>query len=280
MARRSLSANLRKHVLRPRYGPEETLELLTDDGVRLHAARLCGPATARVAMVLVHGFALSSRTPRIYDFARDLSRRAHVIVPDLRGHGASGGLCTMAAEETRDVAAAVGAAPAGLPVVTVGISLGGAAVLLHAGARAVPDKQTRPFQGVVAISAPGWWGAWDTPSTVRIRRLATSPAGRAMMARVLRTRVAERCAGVPDSADLVARISPAFTLIVHDPADHYFGEEHAQTLYRWANEPRDLWLLAGTGHGTDLLSPELADRLVDYAEASVAEDARAAQGPG
>jgi hypothetical protein len=33
-------------------------------------------------------------------------------------------------------------------------------------------------------------------------------------------------------------------------------------LYEWAREPKELWLLPGTGHGTDLLSRALADRLL------------------
>ena len=83
-----------------------------------------------------------------------------------------------------------------------------------------------------------------------------------MLARLLHTRIADQCPPVPDSRDLVAGIAPAFTLIVADPADHYFGEEHSRSLYEWAAEPKDLWLLPGTGHGTDLLSPALADRLL------------------
>ena len=259
--RRRLKGALAKRFLVPRYLAEEALSVVTEDGVRLGGARLTGPADALATFVVVHGFSHSSRTPRVYAFARALARRAHVVVPDLRGHGSSQGLCTLGESEVLDVAAAVGAAPEGPPVVTVGISLGGAAVLLHAGTQ---GPSTPGFAGVVAVSAPAWWGAWDTAATARIRRYANSAAGRAFMARVLNTRLASSCAGVPDSHEVVASISPAFTLVVHDPADHYFGEEHAQTVYRWAREPRELWLLPGTGHGTDLLTPALADRLLAY----------------
>jgi pimeloyl-ACP methyl ester carboxylesterase len=137
----------------------------------------------------------------------------------------------------------------------MGISLGGAAVLLHAGTYG-------GVAGVVAISPPAWSGTWDTPGTRRVARYAGSPAGRQVLARVLRTRIAERCEAVPDSRELVAGIAPAFLLVVADPADHYFGEEHSRALYDWAHEPKDLWLLPGTGHGTDLLSPALAARLL------------------
>jgi pimeloyl-ACP methyl ester carboxylesterase len=152
--------------------------------------------------------------------------------------------------------AAARLARAELPVVTVGISLGGAAVLLHAG-------RYGGVAGAVAVSAPAWWGAWDTAATQRVRRYATTPAGRAVLARVLRTRIAGTCEGVPDSRDVVAAIAPGFTMIVHDPDDHYFGMEHAETLYQWAGEPKALWLEEGVGHGTDLLTPAFAARLLD-----------------
>jgi hypothetical protein len=83
------------------------------------------------------------------------------------------------------------------------------------------------------------------------------------MAWVLRTRVAPSLEGVPDSRQVVGAIAPAFTIIVHDPGDHYFGEEHARALYGWAGEPKELWLVPGHGHGTDLLTPALTARLVD-----------------
>lgn len=133
---RRLSGAVTKRVLLPRYRPEERLSVVTEDGVRLSGARLTGPEEAFATVVLVHGFSHSSRTPRIHAFARRLAQDVHVVVPDLRGHGRSGGVCTLGAEEPLDVAAAVAAAPRDQPVVTVGVSLGGAAALLHAGTRA------------------------------------------------------------------------------------------------------------------------------------------------
>jgi pimeloyl-ACP methyl ester carboxylesterase len=254
--RGALAGYVRKHAFVPRYRSEERVTLVTDDGVRLVAARLEGPADAIGTVVLVHGFSQSSRMPRIHAFAHQLAQRAHVIVPDLRGHGASGGLSSMGTYEPLDVKAAVDAATPGLPVVTVGISLGGAAVLLHGGTYG-------GVAGVVAISAPAWWGAWDTPATKRIERYIMSTAGRRFLAVFLRTRVAAVCEGVPHAEEQAGAIAPAFTLVVADPADHYFSEEHPRTIYRWANEPKDLWMLPGTGHGTDLLSPAFTSRLLD-----------------
>jgi pimeloyl-ACP methyl ester carboxylesterase len=116
--------------------------------------------------------------------------------------------------------------------------------------------------GVVAISAPAWSNSWDTASTEWIRRHVTSRSGRLFLRTVLRTRVAADWEGVPDSRHIAAAISPAFTIVVHDPKDHYFGEEHPRTLYQWLRPPKELWWIEGAGHGTDLLTPQLADRLL------------------
>ncbi len=255
--RRALASLGRRFALAPRYGPEEQLTLLAADGVRLTGARLSGPPDAFATVVFVHGLVHSSRNPRIHAFARLLARHVHVLVPDLRGHGRSEGLCTLGRDEPLDVAAAVAAAPAGLPVVTVGVSLGGASVLLHAGT-------SGGVAGVVAISAPAWSDRWETAATLRVRRYTRSRAGRQVMARVLGTRMAPFSEWVAESSRIVAEIAPAFTLVIHDPADHFFGEEHATSIHGWAREPKDLWLLPGTGHGTDLLTPALAERLVAY----------------
>ncbi len=254
--RRALTSFVRRYAFVPRYAREEELSLLTGDGVRLRGARLHGPPDAFATVVLVHGLVHSSRTPRIHSFARLLAGHVHVIVPDLRGHGGSGGSCTLGRDEPLDVQAAVAAAPEGLPVVTVGLSLGGASALLHAGTFG-------GVAGVVAVSAPSRWAAWDTPATERIRRYVTTPAGRQVMAWVLGTRIATTLEGVPDSRAVVAAIAPAFTIVVHDPGDHYFGEEHARALHEWAREPKELWLMPGHGHGTDLLTPSIGQRLVD-----------------
>ena len=253
---RAVTSFVRRYAFVPRYRREEALSLVTADGVRLRGARLQGPPDAFATVVLVHGLVHSSRTPRVHAFARLLARHTHVLVPELRGHGRSGGFSTLGRDEPLDVAAAVAAAPDGLPVVTVGISLGGASALLHAGAFG-------GVAGVVAVSAPAWWAAWNTPATERVRRYVATRAGRAVLARLLRTRIAVTLEGVPDARKVVAAIAPAFTIVIHDPADHYFGEEHARAIHSWAQEPKDLWLVPGHGHGTDLLTPALAARLVD-----------------
>lgn len=244
----------RMYVAPPRYRREQRLTLTTADGVRLNAWRIPGPPDAACTVVLVHGFVNSSRSPGIHRFAHLLARRAHVVVPDMRGHGRSGGRCSMGRHEPLDVEAAVAAAPEGLPVVTVGTSLGGAAVLMHAGTFG-------GVAGAVGISAP-CRGELDREGTHRVRRWVSGRTGRVLLATALRTRVGADCFYLPEASDVVAAIAPAFTIVVHDPDDWYFGPQHAESIYAWAGEPKALWWYPGGGHGGDLLTPALGERLL------------------
>ncbi|MDP8992784.1 MAG: alpha/beta fold hydrolase [Actinomycetota bacterium] len=259
MARQSagqaLATYLRQYVLAPRYRREQRLILTTADGVRLSAWRIHGPPAAPCTVVLVHGFTNWSRSPRIHAFAQLMAQRFHVVVPDLRGHGHSEGTCTMGRHEPLDVEAAVRAAPSGVPVVTVGVSLGGAVALIHAGAFG-------GVSGTVAVSAPAGWSG-DRSGFARVRRVVSGRAGRALLAALVRTRMGVGCEGVPDASTAVAPVPPVFTVVVHDPEDSYFGPEHAERIYEWAPDPKELWWCPGYGHGTDLLTPAFAARLSD-----------------
>jgi pimeloyl-ACP methyl ester carboxylesterase len=266
MARRhagqKVGTYLRQYVVAPRYRREERLALTTQDGVRLSAWHIAGPPTAPCTVVMVHGFTNWSRSPQVHAFAHLLAQTFHVVVPDLRGHGRSGGACSMGRHEALDVDAAVRAAPPGLPVVTAGVSLGGAVVLIHSGA----------FGGVVgtvAISAPAGWSYEGRVGFVRVQRAVSGRTGRLLLAALARTRVDVDCEGLPDTASAVRPKDPMFTIIVHDPDDSYFGPEHAERLYEWAAEPKELWWRPGDGHGTDLLTPELATTLSSEISARV-----------
>jgi hypothetical protein len=116
--------------------------------------------------------------------------------------------------------------------------------------------------GVVAVSAPASRELLDRAGSQRVARWVGAWPGRLLLAGLLRTRVGLDCEGLPDSAAAVAAIAPAFTLIVHDPDDWYFGPQNAERLYEWANEPKSLWWWPGAGHGTDLLTPAFAERLL------------------
>lgn len=146
------------------------------------------------------------------------------------------------------------AAPPDLPVVTIGVSLGGGVVLVHSGAYG-------GVAGTVAISAPAGWSYEGGVGFDRVRRAVSGRTGRLLLATLTRTRMGMDCEGLPDTVTAVRPKGSLFTVIVHDPEDSYFGPEHAERLYEWAVEPKELWWRPGQGHGTDLLTAELAAML-------------------
>lgn len=247
---------LRKYVLAPQYTSQQRERLIADDGVRIRAHRVTPRSTPRATVVLVHGFASWSRTPTIHAMAHALARQGiEVVVPELRGHGRSGGRCTLGADEARDVEAGVRSARPDLPVVTLGVSLGAAACILHAGT----------YGGVaatVAVSSPARWsGEGHLQASDRVGQYARSRAGRALLAVVVRTRLAPRRSPRQAPETVVGNIAPARTVIVHDRADHFFDASHAAALFAAAHEPKQLWWYEGRGHGVDLFDPALADRI-------------------
>lgn len=238
--------------------------LVTADGVRLAWWHRDGPGGARsVAAVLAHGFGGGATKPAMLTIAGRLSRQVGVISFDFRGHGRSAGLSTAGDLEVYDVAAAVAAARSlgYAQVVTIGFSMGGAAVLRYAGLRssglpAGPDA-------VVAVSTGSRWFQRDTPALRRLHWLLGSRSGRLAARLAWHVRVDPRgWPVVPESPEqVVGRIAPVPLLIVHGDADHYFGLHHAEALRAAAGEPVELWVERGFGHAELAVAGELVDRI-------------------
>lgn len=243
----------------------EPLGLLTADGVALLGLHSPGP-DREVAVVVAHGFSGSTERPDVRRIVERLSAYAGVLAPDLRGHGRSEGRTTLGAREVLDVDAAVAAARAlgYRQVVTCGWSMGGSAVLRHAGlgAAAVDGHPVleRP-DAVVSVSAPSAWFVRDSASVRRLTWLVSTPAGRAVTRLAMGTRVG-RWDSVPESpVEAVGGIAPIPLLLVHGDSDDYFSVEHARALLAAAGEPAELWVLPGGRHAEAAATPELLDRL-------------------
>jgi pimeloyl-ACP methyl ester carboxylesterase len=242
-------------LLRSRsYRTARTFTVRTEDGERLTGARIGrdGPA-----LVFCHGFLGWHRKDRIVTFVERLAEKFRVYAIDLRGHGASTGVCTFGDREMLDVDAAVSLARGdaeGL-VVTVGLSMGGIAALRQAAFRDGVNL-------VVAISSPARWDGHTSRAVAQMRWLSTSDRGRSL-ARAIGARITTEWGRPEDPEAVVERISPTPVILVHGRDDRIFDEEEAWRLYRRASRPKRLMLGRPFGHAEDGLSASFADRLGD-----------------
>lgn len=243
--------------------------LTTDDGVPI-AALHWDTGAREIGCVVAHGFTGSSRNPNVVRICRGLTAAGFgVLAPDFRGHGGSGGHGTAGDEEIREVAAAVAwLRGAGYRrVVILGWSMGGSAVLRHAGLGGDADA-------VVSVSAPGQWFERGTPSMRFVHWMFESRSGR-LATRTLRgTRLAEDgWAVVPESPAEVAGAIAVPLLLIHGDSDHYFPLRHIEALA--AAAPRaDVWIERGMGHAEVATSAPLVERVAAWVRSVCDDDTR------
>ena len=220
-----------------------------EDGVRLVGTRV---GSRREAVVFCHGFLGWHRKLRVVRFVERLAEWFTVYAFDFRGHGSSGGLSTLGDLEVLDVDAVVRLArdEGHDPVVSVGGSMGGVAVVRHAALR-------RGVDAVVAISTPAGWDGHASEAVRRMSRITSSERGR-RVGRALGVRVAAEWGEPEAPEELADRISPTPLIVVHGRDDHFFDEEQAWRLYRAARHPKRLLLAAPFGHAEDGFTPAAA----------------------
>lgn len=233
---------------RPFRGEAEDFGTVASDGTRIEGTHLAATTTAATAaFVLAHGLFGNRRLPSLIELAESLTRFGPVWTMDLRGHGTSGGTCSLGEREAWDIAAvtAVARAESPLPVVSIGLSMGAAAAI-RAGALVLPPD------AVVAISGPSEWlghrgyGAWRTALAWRV------PGAPAAVRRVTGIRLSPSRPGGPSPAAAIADLAPAPVLIVHGTKDPFFPADEALDLHRRAGDPKDLWIIPGGGHAEGL----------------------------
>lgn len=253
-------------LLRSRgYRAARPFNVETADGIRLAGSRVgrSGPS-----LVFCHGLLGWHRKVRLVRFVEALARGFAVYAFDLRGHGASAGLSTYGDREVLDVNAVTGLARRERPdhpLVTVGVSMGGIAVIRHAALHGGPDA-------VVAVSTPARWDGHGSGAARRIQWLGSTASGRRLAAR-LGVRLAPFAPWPEAPEQVVGRIAPVPLILVHGRDDNFFDEEEVWRLYRAAGKPTRVMLATRFGHAEDGLTPAFAVRLGDRILESVASAA-------
>jgi pimeloyl-ACP methyl ester carboxylesterase len=220
-----------------------------------------------VAIVLVPGFSGWSQKPGVARAAAVLAENADVVQVDLRGHGRSGGRSTLADREVLDVDAAVEYARAlNLPhVVTVGFSMGGAAVIRHAALNGEPihgEVLKHQVDAVAVVSTGSAFYIRDTRPMRRLHWLVLTRLGRLVAREAFRVRVDPHGWEVEPMSPLeAARRLQLPLLVVHGDHDSYLQEKHAYALAEAAGGPVRLWMEHGFGHAEEAADPVLLRRI-------------------
>lgn len=240
------------------HRPASSFEVQTDDGLRIVGTRIGDPEPGRPALVFAHGLMGWHRKPRFAAFAERLAETFTVFAPDLRGHGESGGTSDFGGAEIWDIEAVVQRArvEGHERIVTAGTSMGGIAVIRHAGLLGGVDE-------VVAISSLAYWdwhgGAHPSARRAFHARVGTAP-GRAAL-RAWGVRLPEEWEPSESPEEVVGKIAPTPLVIVHGRDDPLFSLDHAERLYEAAGEPKHLLIGDGFGHAEDGLTAAFAERL-------------------
>jgi alpha-beta hydrolase superfamily lysophospholipase len=242
--------------------PARPFTVRTEDGVRIEGTQL-GPADPhRPALVMTHGLMGWHRKPRFARFAERMCRAFAVYAFDLRGHGRSAGVCDFGRAEIQDVDAVLRRArDAGhARVATMGNSMGGIAVLRHAGLLGGEDVVV----GISSLAYWDWHGGANPVALRNLRAMIASTPGRTAM-RPWGVRLPKAWPGdvaMPEAPeDVIGKVAPSAVVIVHGADDHLFSEDHAHRLFEAANEPKRLLMGDRFGHAEDGLTPAFSTRL-------------------
>ena len=248
-------------------GVTRLISLRTADGIRLSATLTPARCGAKLAIVLVPGFSGWSKKPGVARAAAVFAEHADVLQVDLRGHGESDGRTTLADREVFDVDAAVEYARSlGLPhVVTVGFSMGGAAVIRQAalvGEEVHGHVLSHPVDAVVSVSTGDAWYIRDTRPMRRLHWLVLTRIGRLVARKAFHVRIDPNgWTEEPLSPlDAAARLHLPL-LVVHGDQDSYLKEKHAYALAEAAAGPVELWMEHGFGHAEEAADPVLLRRI-------------------
>ena len=149
-------------------------------------------------------------------------------------------------------------------MVTVGLSMGGGAVLRHAAlGRHRPDA-------AVSVSAVSRWYVRDTRPMQRVHWLLETTAGRRLASRAVRLRLGEPWLTVPPSPlEVVSAIAPTPLLLVHGDRDEYFPLEHFRSLAQAAGPTATAWVVPGFGHAESGATAPLVERIGRWASATI-----------
>jgi pimeloyl-ACP methyl ester carboxylesterase len=253
--------------MRTSSGVTSLISLVTADGVNVAATHIPARRPSEIAIVLIPGFSGWSQKPGVARASAVLAEFGDVLQVDLRGHGRSEGVTTLADREVLDVDAAVAyARTLGFPhVITIGFSMGGAATLRQAGLAGdelYGYRVQHPPDALVCVSTGSIWYQRDTRPMRRLHWLVLTRLGRVVARHVFQVRIDPAGWGAEPLSPLdAARRLRVPLLLVQGDRDEYVRAEHGYALSKAAAGPVEFWMERGFGHAEEAAEPALLRKI-------------------
>jgi pimeloyl-ACP methyl ester carboxylesterase len=228
---------------RGRRGPT----LLASDGTELATRCWLTDEGADVMVVIAHGLTANKDDPKVVALADDLFTAGYEVVTyDSRGHGHSGGFCTLGKFEELDVAAVVGwARSRAQRIVLIGASMGAVGVLAYA----AKDPE---LAGVVTVSSPGEWRLPLRFRSLVTAWLARTGPGRRWAERTMNVRIAPWAS--PDPAPLHLPGVHCPVVVIHGDQDPIIPRRSSLADRVVEDAGRELVVVPTMGHAFDPVS--------------------------
>jgi uncharacterized protein len=227
--------------------PVEGSRLMTSDGVELATRSWSCDGEPRAIVILVHGLSSTKDHPHVVGLAERLRARSlDVLSYDARGHGESGGLCTLGDSERNDVAAAVAFARSRHSrVALVGASMGAVAAMAYAASD--PD-----LAGVVVVSSPADWRIPFRIRAVLLVILARTKLGRFVAERHSHVRIYPEWNPSEPPRSVAKRVATSVPLaIVHGRNDHLIPFRFSLGVSNTEVPDAHAIVVPGMGHAFD-----------------------------
>jgi hypothetical protein len=221
----------------------ESLSIVSADGIPLKALWIRNPASSDAAIVC-HGY--SSSGARMAAFARVFADRGlSVLLPDARGHGASGGdYIGFGWPERLDLMLWIDQAKAllgpGARIVLFGLSMGASTVLMASGEALPPE-----VRGIIADC--GYTSAYDILAYQLKRMYGLGPEP--LLSETSKLAKARVGYSFEEASALEqARKAKLPALIIHGEADSFVPYWMGEKLYEAYAGPKDFFSVPGAGH--------------------------------
>lgn len=233
--------------------PWAEARLRTTDGIDLRGRHWAPAEGTSTTAIVAHGFTATQELPELLSVAARIWAAGYAVLTfDARGHGASGGRCSMGEQEALDVAAAVASARrSAAAVVVVGASMGALAALRYA-------AECDDLDGLVLVSCPATWRL-RSPHAALAAAMTRTWLGRRAIARLQRVRISRRWEPGEPPVETARRVRCP-TAVVHGARDRFIPVSEAHRLAQALRCPTRLDVVATATHA---FQPAFAEPVVD-----------------